>query len=198
MIQLQIIHSIPIVLPVFCTKAIRSIGKAKLWCLSTLFTALLLACSLAIRKDHAKALRAWPADANPLDLFGGVEKTKLSRRRWHDHTLYLQWWILKGKSSLVSGFWCPNSTQPRSHLRSVRCESMAGAAGTCLRSVSWTAQFRCPQSSSHFGFPYGPIALFCLHQNNKHLGGWLVRVLAKVNVRFMPVMPWQVESSCCW
>lgn len=94
-------------------------------------------------------------------------------------------------------FLVPKSTQPRSHLRSVRCESMAGAAGTCLRSVSWTAQFRYPQSSSHFGFPYGPIALFCLHQNHKHLGGWLVRVLANVNVRFMPVMPWQVESSCC-
>lgn len=59
---------------------------------------------------------------------------------------------------------------------------MAGAAGTCLRSVSWTAQFRCPQSSSHFGFPYGPIALFFLHQNNKHLGGWLVRSVGQAKL----------------
>jgi len=35
-------------------EAIRSMGKANLWCLATLFTALLLAASLAIRKTHAK------------------------------------------------------------------------------------------------------------------------------------------------
>ena len=39
-----------------CGEAIRSMGKAKLWCLATLFTALLLAASLAIRKTHAKVV----------------------------------------------------------------------------------------------------------------------------------------------
>lgn len=40
-------------------KAIRSMGKSRLWCLATLFTALLLAASLAIRKTHAKDGATW-------------------------------------------------------------------------------------------------------------------------------------------
>ena len=115
----------------------------------------LVACVLASHQEGScqgtPSMTCWCQSAG---FVWGVEKTKLSRRRWHDHTLYLQWWILKGKPSLVSGFWCPNSTQPRSHLRSVRCESMAGAAGTCLRSVSWTAQFRCTISVPPKQFPF--------------------------------------------
>ena len=54
-------------------RAIRSMGKAKLWCLSTLFTALLLACSLAIRKDHAKfGASLWLALLGPVY---GVQQT---------------------------------------------------------------------------------------------------------------------------
>ena len=195
MIQLQIIHSIPIVLPVFCTEAIRSIGKAKLWCLSTLFTALLLACSLAIRKDHAKVLRAWPADANLLDLFGGVEKTKLSRRRWHDHTLYLQWWILEGKSSLVSG--CGAQIPPS--LEAIICQFGASLWLALLGPVYGVSLelHNCGGSEAVpiLDFPRAP---FCRHQTTSTWGVGLLGVLARPNLRLMPFMPWQVESSCCW
>lgn len=54
-------------------KAIRSMGKANLWCLATLFTALLLAASLAICKTHAKdGASLWLALLGPVY---GVQQT---------------------------------------------------------------------------------------------------------------------------
>eukprot|EP00913_Durusdinium_trenchii_P030579 g28639.t1 len=54
-------------------RAIRAIGKAKLWCLATLLTALLLASSLVIRKTHAQLGAAvWLALLGPVY---GVQQT---------------------------------------------------------------------------------------------------------------------------